>query len=231
MTNTKRAKLLITTVFILLPLISCDNNAKPIREYTEVITMPEQMAQKSRSKIPNDDIHAGLVDPAQNMRDMANTSPGLQSQLDASVASTEITWKTPNGWNETKGSGMRVVTFTTPASTPTETTIITLKGNAGGVEANIVRWARQINLSFQSNEEMSEFINQQQNVQTQDNLDAQIIDFTHLTTADSNSMLAAIISTNTSQIFVKMTGTDSAIVSERDNFLALIKSLKTAYAQ
>ncbi|MBZ0165867.1 MAG: hypothetical protein K8I00_03600, partial [Candidatus Omnitrophica bacterium] len=37
--------------------------------------------------------------------------PHLQKMLDASVADAALSWTVPQGWNETKGAGMRMATF------------------------------------------------------------------------------------------------------------------------
>ena len=67
---------------------------------------------------------------------------------------TEISsfqWEKPTLWKPTKGSSMRLASFEIPYSTGSgDLSIMELGGDGGGLEANVNRWRRQLNLDSQS---------------------------------------------------------------------------------
>lgn len=199
------------------------------------------------NNMPQDAIHAGL-----NSNDMpqdavhAQVNPGAVSavnqkgpgadmmsmpispELERSVDRSPLNWQTPPGWSERKGSGMRLVTFTgdSPQGT-TETTIISLGGQAGGLEANVTRWIRQIGLSARP-EELQVFLSRQESITTVSGLQTTLVDLTQLQTnmpGTAPSLIAAIIDRGRSQIFIKMTGSKDAVKNQLENFRALITSI------
>lgn len=218
--------IIITTLLILSSaLYGCDVQSADVTQYREIINMTDA-PQARRQTMPNDDIHAGLSINNQSQMDMRNVSPAMQAQLDASVADTPIHWSKPDSWSEKAGNGMRVVTFnSTDHNNTTETSIIALSGSAGGTEANLTRWARQIGLNQITPDALLEI---KSILTTQDQRTAEIFDFTALTESNNPSMLSAIIETKDSQIFIKMTGKTQAILTERDNFNALIEGLSVS---
>ncbi|MBZ0310329.1 MAG: hypothetical protein K8I82_29985 [Anaerolineae bacterium] len=158
--------------------------------------------------------------------DMA--SMPISPELERSVDRSPLNWKTPQGWSERKGSGMRLVTFS--GNSPegeTETTIISLGGQAGGLEANVTRWVRQIGLNI-SPAELQIFLSQQQGITTVSGLQTTLVDLTQLQNSlpgTAPSMIAAIIDRGRSQIFIKMTGSKDAVHSQLENFRTLITSI------
>ncbi|HLF17408.1 MAG TPA: hypothetical protein VI749_00740 [Candidatus Omnitrophota bacterium] len=174
--------------------------------------------------MPQDEIHAGL-----NLGDM----PMAQSaQLEQSLDKSPLRWTTPEGWFEKKGSGMRVATFTNDnETTPVETTIVSLAGGAGGLTSNITRWMGQINMAVPNDNELEEFIQGQERVQTTSEWSAILIDLTQLQqgTADNTpSMIAAVIDRGQSQIFVKMTGAKRSVLENLASFKSLVQSISPA---
>lgn len=180
--------------------------------------------------MPDDDIHAGFksqtAPPLADGMSMSNMP--VTPELERSVDRSPLTWQTPSGWAETKGSGMRLATFTTTGgSGPTETSIISLGGQAGGLEANVGRWMRQVNISV-GQAELQRFLAQQPQLTTASGLSFTLIDLTGLQTAapaDAPSMIAAIIDRGRSQIFVKMTGSKAAVSAQMSNLKNLVESI------
>jgi hypothetical protein len=194
--------------------------------------------------IPDDDIHASLRkgqaasgEPRQGrgaasgaMPMTGAVDPETQKMLEASVARPPLSWVTPQGWQETPGSGMRLVNFTsTDQNDPVECNIISLGGQAGGLESNAARWMQQVNIPVPEAPAMEKFLAAQNKIKTQDGFDATIIDLTQLQPKEdlqSPSMMATIITLPEMTMFVKMTGTRGAVLKNRDKFEALCESLK-----
>lgn len=180
-------------------------------------------ANLNSGNIPDDDIHANLKSGGSQMG--MTMQPGIAESADRSP----LTWKTPQGWTETKGSGIRMVTFTAAdKNTPFETSIVSLGGSAGGFSSNVARWMTQLNMSVPGERELQEFINKQEHFSTDSGLPVVFIDFSQLQGSDGEdvpSMVAAVIDRGQAQIFVKMTGSKKAVQKNRDRMKALVRSI------
>ena len=153
-----------------------------------------------------------------------------QKMLEASVARPPLSWATPEGWRELPGSGMRLATFrSADTGDPVECALISLAGDAGGLESNAARWMQQVNIAVPDAPAMEKFLAAQKKIKTPDGFDATVLDLTQLQSQDdleSPSMAAAIIVLPDMTVFVKMTGTRGAVLKNRDQFEALCESLK-----
>lgn len=212
-------------VILLLGVSGCDRPVER-RQYTEVFTDTERPARSSVDDppgaflraMPRDDIHASL-----DIRDM-----NLQ-MLEASVAQTLLEWDVPEGWAEQPGGGMRLATFVNSGEEdPVETSVISLSGEAGGLESNIIRWMQQVGLDPADPGEMADFISRQERLDA-DGLPAVIVDLTqwqeHLPPQEP-SLIAAIIEAADSRIFIKMTGSKKAVRHNQPRLKALVQSLR-----
>lgn len=184
--------------------------------------------------IPDDDIHASLrkgQGGASGVMPMTGAvDQQTQKMLEASVARPPLSWTTPQGWQETPGSGMRLVNFASAdKDSPVECTIISLGGQAGGLESNAARWMKQVNIDVPAQAELEKFFAAQKKIKTKDGFDATIIDLTQLQSKDdlkSPSMVATIIALPDMTVFVKMTGTRGAVLKNKEEFETLCQSLK-----
>ena len=126
---------------------------------------------------------------------------------------------------------MRLVTFnSTDKKNPIETTIITLGGMAGGISSNVLRWMRQINMNIPETTDLEEYISNLEKFTTESNLNGVLIDLTQRQISapeDVQSMIAAIIDNEDSQIFVKMTGTKTALLNNLSEFKSLSQSIRS----
>ncbi len=215
------------------------------RVYTEVRISPpaETQARPSPmtggdphaflSDMPMDEIHAGLGGMPQTM-DMSVPQgvAGEQTRqmLEASVTRPSLSWETPQGWQDQGAGGMRLASFTAADSDGNiECAVISLAGQAGGLESNVLRWMGQIGISPPPEAELKQFLSNQKKITTQDGFPAAVIDLTQLQAsenAQAPSMIAAIIELPAMTIFVKMTGSRGAVLKNRDQFEALCGSLK-----
>ncbi len=188
--------------------------------------------------MPDDEIHAaarkgqnGAASGTLPMMPMTGAvDPQTQKMLDASVARPPLSWATPQGWQESPGSGMRLVNFTsTDTNDPVECNIISLGGQAGGLESNAVRWMGQVNIPVPEAAAMEKFFTAQNKIKTRDGFDATIIDLTQLQPKedpDSPSMIATVITLPDMTVFVKMTGSRAGVLKNKERFESLCESLK-----
>lgn len=234
-------RIFLPVIFSAVLLIGCHRG--PVkRTYHEIVqSTPSQPARPMASmsgeldvsSIPDDEIHASLRQKEGGLPVMPMTGavdPQTQKMLEASVSRLPLSWKTPEGWKESPGGGMRLVSFTSAdKNNPVECTIISLGGQAGGLESNAARWMRQVNIAVPDAPAMEQFLAAQKKIKTKDGFDATIIDLTQLQSQDdlkSPSMVAAIIALPDMTVFVKMTGTRGAVLKNRDKFATLYESLK-----
>jgi hypothetical protein len=204
---------LFITVFI-FPFLVCGCGTKsPERHYQEVVIK----APASTAPFMGEDPHAGL---------------GLDIPIIKKHTREDNTlaWDIPAGWQEEPGSGMRVATFKL-AQNPDEidVSIVSLGGIAGGLEANLARWATQINLKLAADDDLPKLISGATTLTTRDGSKAQIFDFTQLQQGQdpsTKSTIAAILELDDTTVFVKMTGTIQAVLKNKEAFQQLTQSVR-----
>lgn len=156
----------------------------------------------------------------------SSASTGTQAAYAPVVA---LRWAAPPGWKETIGSGMRLATFEVTGREKTgRCTISRMAGDAGGLEANVHRWIRQLDLVDPSSAELASFLAKQEHIHSEGGLDGVLVDLTTMggRGQDVGSMLAAMFPLGDSTAFVKLTGPVSLLDGERDSFIALCRSLR-----
>ena len=177
----------------------------------------------------------GDSSPKHSYREVTVDSPLRSNKLMTSSnmpTSTNISliWKSPKGWVESKGEGMRIVTFKTDDKDPIECSIVSLGGMAGGLEANLIRWMKQINLNDISQDKVTDFMEHYEDLTNNNNLEIKIFDFTKLQEDKewtAPSMIAGLVSVNDQTVFIKMTGTKSAVSKNLPSFKELLQSIQT----
>lgn len=212
-------------LFFVCFLTSCDQGPA-VRAYTEIVVLPSDTPTTASF----DGIHAPFLESVsqQPRMDFSQQDADTQKMLMASLGSASLAWKTPKGWQENPGDGMRVVSFESEGADPISCTIISLGGQAGGIQANIQRWLKQINITDISNEKLQSFLSQQELITAAGGWETSVIDFTALQTnqqPDAPSMMAAIFTIDQNSVFVKMTGTKKAIQENMEKFKSLCLSL------
>jgi len=229
----ERGSSFILLAGIVFALSSCGQSV-PSREYEEIVTgRPQQDHAGTHvdphafiDRLPPDhpDISSSMQLPA------GQDHTELQRALDASVARPPLAWKTPEGWTEEKGSSMRLATFRSKGKGGSiECSIISLGGQAGGLQSNVIRWIRQLNISVPPPNQLNHFLSRQSVIKTDGGFSITIIDLAEFTDPNHKqtpSMMGAIAELTDQTIFVKITGSREAVVENRDQFLSLCKSLK-----
>ena len=77
-----------------------------------------------------------------------DTAPQVEAPKNKSNG---FNWKKPESWIPSSGSSIRLASFNVPFSGGIgDLSVIQLAGTGGGVEANVNRWRRQLNLEPQS---------------------------------------------------------------------------------
>ena len=79
-------------------------------------------------------------------------TPNIAPQVEAPEnKSAGFSWKKPESWIPSSGSSMRLASFDIPYSEGSgDLSVIQLGGTGGGIEANVNRWRRQLNLEPQT---------------------------------------------------------------------------------
>jgi|GEM_PF-1394807 len=171
---------------------------------------------KSTSTI--NDPHAGM-DISTMAQFMGQNSEPSQSVL---------TWETPSGWMEEPAKHMRLVSFHLINDVKAfDCYIISLGGEAGGLEPNLQRWMGQIGLET-SQDSLKLLIASGQTLKTKGNLEARVFDFTALqvkSNSSDKSMIVAMMTVDGATVFIKMTGSLDSIKQNKENFLKLISSI------
>ena len=71
----------------------------------------------------------------------------------------ELIWEKPDSWISSKGSSMRLASFSIPYSGGAgDLSVIQLGGMGGGIESNVNRWRQQLDLESQSKIEIEKNI-------------------------------------------------------------------------
>jgi hypothetical protein len=210
-------------IYILLIIIFSGCEHKPIvREYRE-ITRSSANASSSF-----EEIHSFLKSP-KKQNDMSINDAKTQTMLEASKSNLPLIWKTPKGWMESQGSGMRLATFKSPDSDSIECSIVSLGGAAGGLEANIIRWLGQLGIPEPNANELKEFIASQEKIRSSQGLEMVLVDFTKWPSqqiSPQGSMMATVFNAQESTIFIKMTGSIKAVTNNRSAFKSLCQSIR-----
>ena len=199
-------------IFVAPGISSCEKASGP-RKYEEIVIEPLSASMQ----LPPG--HPPIDNPS---------TPNTSIRADSAIAS-ELKWTPPQGWQSFSADGMRLATFKTQDENPIECSIVSLGGLAGGLEANITRWMRQINLTEIPENELQEFLKKQKIFSSQGGFSIQMLDFTSLqqNLEDSvPSMIAAIVTLPEKTVFVKMTGTKEAVLKNKNKFEKLCQSLR-----
>jgi len=135
-----------------------------------------------------------------------------------------IAWDVPEGWSIEAAQGMRLATLRPAADPDGLCTIIALGGAGGGLEQNVVRWARQLKAEL---EKPAEFIARQPKLDARSGPPVLLVDLLELQPKqDGPSMLIGVWTLEEQTIFVKFSGSVSFLTRNRQAFRALCRSLR-----
>ena len=137
-----------------------------------------------------------------------------------------LVWAKPATWQETAGTGIRLVTFNPETEDGTVCYITRMEGNVGGLERNVQWWATQLGITL-AGDSLAAFLAEQQTIQA-NGVSYRIIDYTRLAPdPDAESMIVAVAFLSGSTTVVKMNGTRENLPAQRAAFMELVNSLTT----
>ena len=108
-------------------------------------------------------------------------------------------------------------------------TITEILGEAGSDESNVLRWMKQIEALPMSSSKIQTWLKTQTHFTTSDGLEGIFIDLTTILSSNiklDQSIIAAIIKTPTSKIFVKLEATKTILKENRQNLLEFSRSIR-----
>ncbi|GEM_PF-1108176 len=139
----------------------------------------------------------------------------------------EIEWTTPENWYENTTKPMRVVSFNGGENSEWECYISVLLSQAGGIEANLKRWANQMGkkeIDAQDINQLPEVLMLGKQCKILD-IAGDYTDMQGEIHKDYR-LLGVICPLEEQTLFVKMTGPESDIALHKDNFIKLCNSIK-----
>ena len=169
--------------------------------------------------------HGGQMPDMGGMGSMGGAMPA------GHPAVSPYAWQLPEGWTEAAPTSMRVGNFKIAASPEAECYLTMLKGAAGGVDANINRWRRQMGQPELKPEEIAAL--PKVDVLGQSGPLVEIAgSFTGMAGQqfENYMLMGVVIALPNEALFVKMTGPEAVVKAEKDHFIAFCKSLKEGEA-
>ena len=139
--------------------------------------------------------------------------------------SAPVKWTKPEGWEEQPLSEMRQGSFraNSPNGKTADISVVSFPGDAGGVESNVNRWRRQVQLPPLAGEEIGGALQHL----TVNGKDALLVDFQTPNGADKPArIVGAILQTADRSWFVKMTGDPDFLESQKPRFLEFVQSFQ-----
>ncbi len=123
---------------------------------------------------------------------------------------------------------MRVATFFAGEdSEQVECSLVTLRGEAGGLAANVKRWMGQLDLDVAAAGGLEAFLSRQEAFTTEGGDGGVLVDLTELgEDAAAPSMLVGVVTRPGQTIFAKMTGSKSGLRAQRPFLLQLCVSFE-----
>ena len=160
----------------------------------------------------------------------SSPSSGAMPAMDVPLPpAADMAWTVPAGWTERPGEGMRRATFTVDAGGQTyECALTSLAGEAGGVSANVMRWAGQLGIAVPP-ERLRAFVDALPEQKTAAGAPMWVVDFASLTAGlpgEVPSMLAAIVRRPQDTLFLKFMAPRAVVEAHRTEFEALAGSLR-----
>lgn len=200
------AKLCIAVALVLAVAGCGGSDTREVRE-TRVVSAPSGELPHERVMPPS-----GTVAPA--------LPPGHPPM-------SAYAWELPEGWSEIEATPMRIGNFRLDASDESECYVAVLTGAAGGVEANVNRWRRQMGQSDLAPEEIAALPSMEAlgNQATLVEIPGAFTGMDGRQQSDS-LLLGLICPMDDGTLFVKMTGPKDAVGAERDRFRAFCMSLR-----
>ena len=130
-------------------------------------------------------------------------------------------WKKPESWIPSSGSSMRLASFDIPYSEGSgDLSVIQLGGTGGGIEANVNRWRKQLNLEPQSLSKI-----EKEMIEKRGGLG--VYNIIRIINEEMDSaFLCAILTAGNQTLFVKLSANPHGIREIEADFILFCSSLK-----
>lgn len=192
----------------------CGRPASGLRAYREVAVPPPDAPVRGGASVPG--LPPGMGEPG---------AAGAMASAPVAVSGASLQWTAPAGWVEQPGQAVRLVTFLVGPDRA-ECTIVGFPGDVGGLEANLRRWLGQLKADV-SDDALALFASRPESFTSEGGLDCRVFDFATILAPDAPaSMLAAVVPLGSQTFFVKLAGSHALLAAEKDNFMALCRSLR-----
>ena len=167
----------------------------------------------------------GFDTPVQGQEIKMPANPHANVLPPAAEPAEKLSWTLPNAWTSEPGTGMFTARLrTSPNEDALEGGIIVLAGEAGGLFANIERWAGQLGLNLPQ-AKLHDFVSSQNKIKTKGNLELTLVDFNPLVEKDGMSMLVGITKPGADSYFIKITGPKAKMIQTKNDFIKFCESL------
>ncbi|MBN2307356.1 MAG: hypothetical protein JXR94_00195 [Candidatus Hydrogenedentes bacterium] len=159
------------------------------------------------------------------------TAPGPGAGEAPALDAARLRWDTPEGWQPGPDRPMRLVTYLLGAEGRTECYVSVFADSAGGLEANVGRWYRQMGLEAPPAAALAELpvvaiLGQPSPVVY---IAGAYTDMAGATTP-GYALMGAVCERPGGSVFVKMLGPEGDVAAEREHFLAFCASLRAEEA-
>ena len=140
--------------------------------------------------------------------------------LKKEINPSELLWEKPDSWIPSKGSSMRLASFAIPYSGGSgDLSVIQLGGTGGGMESNVNRWRRQLNLEPQSLNEI------EKNLTSMKGMMGKYSVLKIINQKIDSAFLCAIIPIENHTIFIKLSLRSIGTTEVEDDFIKFCSSL------
>ncbi|MBN2419795.1 MAG: hypothetical protein JXL81_10450 [Deltaproteobacteria bacterium] len=177
---------------LLILIAGCNNSPDPVT-YTEPVPGPAR-------------IMAG------NSPDDSNTGNADEKGL---------VWTLPQGWNESRATGMILSRITAPEMPGASITLSRLGGTGGGIDPNIQRWAGQLGLPPLTDAELAAV----KSPLNHDEARGTFIDFNALPPVKDTTTKVCILEYPDFTVYLKITGNSGVISEFSDKVISFAQSI------
>lgn len=156
-----------------------------------------------------------------------NSATAASRQSENNTGQPKLHWTLPEGWTQVAPGDMSIATFKVQSqnNAEAEVSVVPLPGPAGGQDANVNRWRRQIGLPEATPDEVEKMA---ETVQAGDQT-AKLYDIAGQG-SNTKRILGVIQERSGMTWFFKMMGDASLVEQQKPSFLAFLKSLTFAAA-
>ncbi|MEO6183222.1 MAG: hypothetical protein ABIP71_09030 [Verrucomicrobiota bacterium] len=170
-------------------------------------------------------IHFHDKEPAAAVAPSAQPAVNAAKEVVAEAESGKPKWDLPSGWREKPASSMVFKTFSSgDAENEAKIAVSVFPGDVGGPLANVNRWRSQLSLQAIQESELSKLVTSIDVIGGK----ATLVDMngTDVKTGKPARMIAATVPYAERTWFYKLTGSEAAVVREKEAFLKFIQTVR-----